>query len=144
MPVQALQHRLRGGRQGFGQGLARQQAPDRRPAATDRPGIVAAAAGDDQPGRQIAQARHHRQMRPVGQRQPGQRIFLQRIGAALQNDGLRRMGRQYTIEHYLERLDRIRDAVPEIAISTDVIVGFCGETEAQFNGTKGPLATYFL
>ena len=48
---------------------------------------------------------------------------------------LRRMGRQYTIEHYLERLDRIRAAVPEIAISTDVIVGFCGETEAQYEST---------
>jgi tRNA-2-methylthio-N6-dimethylallyladenosine synthase len=48
---------------------------------------------------------------------------------------LRRMGRQYTIEHYFERLARIRDAVPDIAISTDVIVGFCGETEAQFEST---------
>ena len=48
---------------------------------------------------------------------------------------LRRMGRQYTIEHYLERLARIREAVPEIAISTDVIVGFCGETEVQFEST---------
>jgi len=48
---------------------------------------------------------------------------------------LKRMGRQYTIEHYLERLDRIRDAVPDIAISTDVIVGFCGETERQFEST---------
>jgi tRNA-2-methylthio-N6-dimethylallyladenosine synthase len=48
---------------------------------------------------------------------------------------LRRMGRQYTIEHYLERLERIRDAVPDIAISTDVIVGFCGETESQFEST---------
>ncbi len=48
---------------------------------------------------------------------------------------LRRMGRQYTIEHYLERLDAIRTAVPEIAVSTDVIVGFCGETEAQFEAT---------
>ena len=57
---------------------------------------------------------------------------------------LRRMGRQYTIEHYLERLARIRAAVPGIAISTDVIVGFCGETEAQFEATlraarDGPL-----
>jgi tRNA-2-methylthio-N6-dimethylallyladenosine synthase len=49
---------------------------------------------------------------------------------------LRRMGRQYTIEHYLERLDRIRAAVPDIAISTDVIVGFCGETEAQYDSTR--------
>jgi tRNA-2-methylthio-N6-dimethylallyladenosine synthase len=54
---------------------------------------------------------------------------------------LRRMGRQYTIEHYLERLDRIRDAVPGIAISTDVIVGFCGETDAQFRSTLRLLET---
>jgi len=52
---------------------------------------------------------------------------------------LHRMGRQYTTEHYRERLDRIRDAVPGIAISTDVIVGFCGETEAQFEETLGLL-----
>jgi tRNA-2-methylthio-N6-dimethylallyladenosine synthase len=54
---------------------------------------------------------------------------------------LRRMGRQYTIEHYLERLARIREAVPDIAISTDVIVGFCGETEAQFEATVRLLET---
>ena len=48
---------------------------------------------------------------------------------------LRRMGRQYTVEHYQERLERIREAVPGITISTDVIVGFCGETEAQFRAT---------
>ena len=48
---------------------------------------------------------------------------------------LRRMGRQYTIEHYRERLDRIREAVPGITVSTDVIVGFCGETEEQFQRT---------
>ncbi|HEX2470413.1 MAG TPA: MiaB/RimO family radical SAM methylthiotransferase [Candidatus Limnocylindrales bacterium] len=48
---------------------------------------------------------------------------------------LRRMGRQYTIEHYRERLDRIRAAVPGIAVSTDIIVGFCGETESQFEKT---------
>ena len=41
------------------------------------------------------------------------------------DDGvLRRMGRQYTVEHYLERLARIRAAVPGISISSDVIVGF--------------------
>jgi tRNA-2-methylthio-N6-dimethylallyladenosine synthase len=48
---------------------------------------------------------------------------------------LKRMGRQYTVEHYLERLERIRESVPDIAISTDVIVGFCGETEAQYEST---------
>jgi tRNA-2-methylthio-N6-dimethylallyladenosine synthase len=54
---------------------------------------------------------------------------------------LRRMGRQYTIEHYLERMDRIRDAVPDVALSTDVIVGFCGETEAEYEATLELLRT---
>ncbi|HEV8489181.1 MAG TPA: tRNA (N6-isopentenyl adenosine(37)-C2)-methylthiotransferase MiaB [Candidatus Limnocylindrales bacterium] len=54
---------------------------------------------------------------------------------------LRRMGRQYTVEHYLERLTAIRDAVPGISISTDVIVGFCGETETQFEATVRLLET---
>jgi tRNA-2-methylthio-N6-dimethylallyladenosine synthase len=57
------------------------------------------------------------------------------------DDVLRRMGRQYTIEHYLERIERIRQAVPGITISTDVIVGFCGETEAQFERTLRLLET---
>ena len=48
---------------------------------------------------------------------------------------LRRMGRQYTIEHYRERLERIRAAVPGITVSTDVIVGFCGETDEQYEHT---------
>ncbi|HEX4898574.1 MAG TPA: tRNA (N6-isopentenyl adenosine(37)-C2)-methylthiotransferase MiaB, partial [Candidatus Limnocylindrales bacterium] len=48
---------------------------------------------------------------------------------------LRRMGRQYTTEHYLERLEKIRAAIPGITVSTDVIVGFCGESEAQFERT---------
>ena len=48
---------------------------------------------------------------------------------------LARMGRQYSVEHYRERLARIRAAVPGIAVSTDVIVGFCGETEEQFGAT---------
>lgn len=48
---------------------------------------------------------------------------------------LRRMGRQYSIAHYRERLERVRAAVPGIAVSTDVIVGFCGETEEQYDAT---------
>ena len=54
---------------------------------------------------------------------------------------LRRMGRQYTIEHYEERLARIREAVPGIALSTDVIVGFCGETDAEYEATLRLLET---
>ena len=52
---------------------------------------------------------------------------------------LGRMGRQYTVAHYRERLARIREAVPGIAVSTDVIVGFCGETEEQFDATLAAL-----
>ena len=54
---------------------------------------------------------------------------------------LRRMGRQYTIEHYLERLASIRAAIPAIAVSTDVIVGFPGESDAQFEATLELLRT---
>jgi tRNA-2-methylthio-N6-dimethylallyladenosine synthase len=52
---------------------------------------------------------------------------------------LQRMGRQYTVEHFRERLSRIRAAVPGIGVTTDVIVGFCGETEAQFQATLAVL-----
>jgi tRNA-2-methylthio-N6-dimethylallyladenosine synthase len=52
------------------------------------------------------------------------------------DDGvLHRMGRQYTIAAYLELVERLRAAIPGIALTTDVIVGFCGETEAQYEGT---------
>jgi tRNA-2-methylthio-N6-dimethylallyladenosine synthase len=48
---------------------------------------------------------------------------------------LRRMRRGYTREQYLEIVDRFREAVPHAALSTDVIVGFPGETEADFEAT---------
>ncbi len=54
---------------------------------------------------------------------------------------LRRMGRQYTVDAYLELVARLRDAVPGIALTTDVIVGFCGETDAQFQQTLALLRT---
>src|SRR6185369_10830316 len=45
---------------------------------------------------------------------------------------LRRMRRPYTAEAYAHLLDRVRVAVPGVAITTDVIAGFPGETEADF------------
>jgi tRNA-2-methylthio-N6-dimethylallyladenosine synthase len=54
---------------------------------------------------------------------------------------LRRMGRQYTVEAYLELVARLRSAIPGISLTTDVITGFCGESEAQFQGTLELLRT---
>ncbi|MHB1016305.1 MAG: tRNA (N6-isopentenyl adenosine(37)-C2)-methylthiotransferase MiaB [Coriobacteriia bacterium] len=45
------------------------------------------------------------------------------------------MNRRYTRETYLQRIERLREAVPGIALSTDIIVGFPGETEDDFEQT---------
>ncbi len=48
------------------------------------------------------------------------------------NDVLKRMKRGYTVEEYREMLARTRATVPGAAVSSDFIVGFCGETDADF------------
>ncbi|MBI5742318.1 MAG: tRNA (N6-isopentenyl adenosine(37)-C2)-methylthiotransferase MiaB [Candidatus Niyogibacteria bacterium] len=51
------------------------------------------------------------------------------------NNVLKRMNRQYSREHYLELVRKIRARIPEMAISTDTIVGFSGETDAEFENS---------
>lgn len=48
---------------------------------------------------------------------------------------LKKMNRHYTTAHYMELIGKLRQRVPDIAISTDIIVGFPGETEDDFNDT---------
>lgn len=48
---------------------------------------------------------------------------------------LKRMNRPYNIAQYREKVKKLRKKIPDISISTDVIVGFCGETEEEFENT---------
>src|SRR5438128_10579612 len=48
---------------------------------------------------------------------------------------LKRMKRGYTLDEYREKIRRVRELWPGITLSTDIIVGFCGETEEEFQHT---------
>ena len=51
------------------------------------------------------------------------------------NEILQKMNRHYSREQYLDRVAKLRKAIPGIGLSTDIIVSFPGETEAQFEDT---------
>ena len=57
------------------------------------------------------------------------------------DDVLSQMRRGYTVDEYVHWVKRIRDIVPNASFSTDVIVGFCGESEAQFQRTLDLLSS---
>jgi tRNA-2-methylthio-N6-dimethylallyladenosine synthase len=54
---------------------------------------------------------------------------------------LKAMNRKYTVKQYLEQVNVLREYCPPIALSTDIIVGFPGETDADFEGTMDLLET---
>ena len=53
---------------------------------------------------------------------------------------LDRMRRTYTAEAYRSLVSKLRERIPDIALTTDIIVGFCGETEAEFMETYQMMA----
>lgn len=63
---------------------------------------------------------------------PNQINFLHLPVQSGDNEVLRKMNRRYTAEQYLEIVDKAKLKRPGMALGTDIIVGFCGETEEQF------------
>ena len=57
------------------------------------------------------------------------------------NRTLKRMLRRYTVESLLEKVDLVRSAIPGIALSTDIIVAFPGETDEEFRDTLDLMRT---
>ena len=57
------------------------------------------------------------------------------------NSVLKAMNRNYTIESYLEKINKIKSLIPNITLSTDIIVGFPGESEEEYEKTKQLLLT---
>lgn len=55
------------------------------------------------------------------------------------NETLRRMNRHYTIEQFMEKINKLRQQFPNICLSTDIIVGFKGETDEEFKTTYNNL-----
>ncbi len=75
---------------------------------------------------------------------PGLKTLCEHLHLPVQSGSnriLKRMNRKYSIEKYLERVEKLRAACPSITLTTDIIVGFPGETEEDFQATVELLET---
>lgn len=73
----------------------------------------------------------------------GDRRLCRHLHLSLQSGAtatLRRMRRPYTAERYVRLVERVRAAIPGVAVTTDVIVGFPGETAAEFEESLATVA----
>ncbi|MBL4694731.1 tRNA (N6-isopentenyl adenosine(37)-C2)-methylthiotransferase MiaB [Candidatus Gracilibacteria bacterium] len=66
---------------------------------------------------------------------PSQMPYLHLPVQAGDNETLKRMNRTYTVEEFRETMKKLREKIPDISVSTDIIVGFCGESEEEFQNT---------
>lgn len=60
------------------------------------------------------------------------------------DETLKRMNRRYNVDEYYKGVELLREYFPDAAVTTDVIVGFPGETEEEFNITKNILKSMLL
>lgn len=74
----------------------------------------------------------------------GGRSICEHIHLALQSGSnriLQKMNRKYTIEYYLDLVSKLRRAMPELGLTTDLIAGFPGESDAEFAETLAAMDT---
>ncbi len=120
----------------------RSTATSTRPAAAPRGCPTCWPQLHEIDGHRAAQVRH--QLSQGHDRRPARRRsatcprcspYLHVPAQSGSNRVLQRMKRGYTVEEYREMLARIRETIPDAAVTSDFIVGFCGETEEDFQQT---------